>query len=107
MKDRGGTITIRNRRSTHDHKQDAPKRVGHEMPLAPFHLFVWVKSFFTVHFCAFDALTIDTANAWFTLSTGLRSHIAPEEPVNLLPWSVVTPFPLIVPDVIPGGKISR
>src|SRR5436190_1985965 len=62
---------------------------------------------FTAHFCAFDALTIDTANAWFTLSTGLRSHIAPEEPVHLLPWTVVTPFPVLVPDILPGGNISR
>ena len=102
MKDILSTITIRNRRSTHDHKQDEPKRVGHEMPLAPFHLFVWVKSFFTAHFCAFDALTIDNANAWFSLSTGFGPYIAAEERVDVLPCAVIAPRSIVIPKFGPN-----
>ena len=107
MKDILCAITIGDRGGTHDDKQDETKRIGHEMPLATFHLLRWVEPFLTTHFSRWHALTVDNSNTWFTLSTGLGAHIATEERVDVLPGSVIAPLSILVPDVIPGGKIAR
>src|SRR5262245_48609562 len=107
MKNVLGTITIRNRRRTDDHKENEPKRVGHEMALASLHQFMWVKSLFAAHFCCFDTLTIDDANTGFLVAAGLATNVATQQRIDSLKGPIIPPFPVIVPDVIPGRKIAR
>src|SRR6266511_5484170 len=107
MKDILRPIAIADTGGTDDDKENEAKCINQEMALATFHLFLRVKSLLTAHFSRCHALTVNNPNTWFTLSACLSPHIAAEERVNVLPYAVIAPGSIIVPDVIPGGKIAR
>jgi hypothetical protein len=58
------------------------------------------------HFCCFDALTIDNGNTWFWVTTFLGSHVTADKRINTVPCAIISPCPIIIPDMVPGRKIG-
>src|SRR5437870_4776847 len=107
MKDVLSAITIGDTRGTNHHKEDQTERVRHEMALATFHLFRGVEPFFTTHFGRFDALTVNDTDTWFWLASCLDTNIATQQRINAFKCAIISPFSIVIPDMIPRWEIRR
>src|SRR5215207_4715056 len=100
-----GTVTIRDRRGTDDNKEDQAKRVGHDVALPSFYLFVRIKSFFTTHFGGCNTLAVNDGNTWFWITIGATAHLTAQDGVDMLPGAIISPDSIIIPDMIPGREV--
>src|SRR5436190_15015140 len=98
-------VTIRDRRGTHDDKENQPECIGHDVAFPSFYLFMWIKSFLTTHFGGLDTLTINDGNTWFWIAIGLTAHLTPQDRGDMLPRAIIAPGAIVIPDMIPGWEV--
>lgn len=83
-----------------------PLRVHQQMPFAPTHFLCAVVATNTTHTGCFHRLAIDDAGARLGFASSAEAHLFAERGVQLLPGSILSPFPPLVIHRLPRWEVA-